>query len=103
MTGSNKSLCTGQTLEVMGLSLPFLFKNYEPVLIVNGQEVVLKGYSGKLVERTLTKDCIMEDSRTEMYKENSVQGGTVSPEKAMKSREKEGSRERNDQLVEVDA
>lgn len=36
MTGASKSVCVVQTLEVMELSLEFLFKNYEPVLIING-------------------------------------------------------------------
>jgi len=35
MTGASKSVCVVQTLKVMELSLHFLFKNYEPVLLVN--------------------------------------------------------------------
>ena len=49
------------------------------------------------MKRDLTKDCTMEDARTEVYKENSVQGGIASPEKAMKRKEKEDSQEHKDQ------
>ena len=63
MTGSNKSICTVQTLEVMGLSLQILCKNYEPVLIVDGKEIVLKGHNGASMERDLNKYCIVEDGR----------------------------------------
>ena len=70
MEGANKSVDAIQTLEVMELSLQSLFKNYEPVLIVNGQEIILEGHNGSLIERTLTKECTMEDSRTKAYKEN---------------------------------
>jgi len=103
MIGAIKSVCEVQTLEVMELSLQFLFKNYEPVLIVNGQEIVLEGHNGTLMERTLTKKCTMEDSRTEIHKENSAQGGIVSPEMAMKRREKEDNQELKERLVEADA
>ena len=78
MLGSNKGIYTVQKIEVMGLSLQILFNDYEPVLIVNGQEIVLKGHKGALMERTLSKGCIMEDGRTKIHKGNLVQGGTTS-------------------------
>jgi hypothetical protein len=53
-----------KTLEVMGLSLQMLFNDYEPVLIVIGKEIVLKGHKGALMERTLSKGCVMEYGRT---------------------------------------
>jgi len=68
MEGATKSVYALQTLEVMELSLQFLFKNYEPILIVNGQEIVLKGHNGSLMERTLTKECIVEYDRNKVYK-----------------------------------
>lgn len=88
MEGENKSVDIVQTLEVMELSLQFLFKTYEPVLIVNGQEIILKGRNGSLMERTLTKECIMEDDRTKVYKKKLTQGGIVNPFKVMKKKGK---------------
>ena len=103
MTRASKSVCEVQTLEVMELSLQFLFKNYEPVLIVNGQEIVLEGHSGTLMGRTLTKECTMEDTRIEIYTENSTKGGTVNPLKAMKKKGKEDNQELKERLLETDA
>jgi hypothetical protein len=91
MSGSNKGIYTVQTLEVMGLSLQILFSDYEPVLIVNGKEIVLKGHKGALMERTLSKGFIMEDGRAYIHKENSVHGGTTSPVKTVKWKGKEDS------------
>jgi len=79
MSRSNKGIYTVKTLEVMGLSLQFLFSDYEPVLIVNGHEIVLKGHKGALMERTLSKGFIMEDGRIDIHKEDSVQRGATSP------------------------
>jgi hypothetical protein len=102
MSGSNKGIYTVQTLEVMGLSLQILFSDYEPILIVNGKEIVLKGHKGALMERTLSKGCIMEEGRAYIHKENSVQGGTTSPVKTMKWKGKEDSQEPKDKLEEAD-
>ena len=48
----------------MGLSLQILLKNYELVLMIYGQEIVLKGNNGASMERDLNKYCIVEDGRT---------------------------------------
>ena len=71
--------------------------------MVNGQDFVLEGHSGTLMERTLTKECTMEDGRTKIYKENSVPGGTINPLKAVKRRGKEDNQELKERLVETDA
>ena len=87
----------------MGLSLQFLFKNYEPLLIVNGQEIVLAGQNEALMERTLIKYFTMEDDKTEIYKGNSVQGGTFNPLKVVKKKGKENNQEIKERLVETNA
>ena len=103
MTGTTKSMYTVQSFEVMGLSLSFSLKNYGLVLIVNGQEIVLEEHNEALMEKDLTKYYTVEDARTGIYKDNSVQGRIASPEKAINRREKEDSQEHKDQLAEVDA
>ena len=55
------------------------------------------------MEKDLTKYYTVEDARTRIYKENLVQGGIASPEKAIKRKEKEYSQEHKDQLAKVDA
>ena len=91
MTGTTKSMYTVQPFEVMGLSLSCLLKNYGFVLIIDGQEIVLKEDNGTLMEKDLTKDYTVEDGITEIYKNNSVQEGIASPGKAMKRKGKEDS------------